>query len=63
MNEKKPWWTSKTVWAGAAGLLSSVLVYFSVETTPAEVGAIANGLTSSAAIIFRIVSKKELSLS
>ena len=62
MDETKTIWTSKTIWANVIALAASLLVFFNVEATPAEIASITGAVGSVLGIIGRYVAVQKLTV-
>jgi hypothetical protein len=58
-DDSKPFWTSKSIWSGAIGLVATILTAAGVHVLddPATQAEVVAGVTAVAAIVFRLVTK------
>ena len=56
MNGTKPWWASKTIWVGIAGVLSGVAQEAGIEMSAKEVATLGENLSSLAAVVLGLLT-------
>lgn len=59
MEDAKPWWASKSIWAGIAGAAATVCTALGVHVLddPAAQAELVGAATAVAAIVLRFVTK------